>query len=1392
MLKITTRILLLSGFLCLGVPAQAKSTIFLQKSKLVTRYSTSQFNDVKFVSSIEQDKYGFIWIAGSSGLFRFDGYSLTKYVPDELTTDSLPYHDVNQLLYTSEKKLWVGTSYGLAIYNEQFDNFRQVKLGNSASKVSITALYEDKHQNIWVGTRRNGVLKIDKHLSVTSYSHDSQPDSERESRILSFFEDSDGSIWVGTQDSFSQVDPQNKKLIQRLINKNISVTSIVSHKGQLLLGTSKGIKIFSKKNNRLTGSLLENSQFSNVKILSIFKEENGDFVIGTMNDGVLFYSQKMNIPLQYSHDQDDSNSLSSNTVNTIFLDQNDEIWIGSDVGVNKIHYGLKQFDLFQKQFNLKNCLAGNSVYAIFYDSFDNLWIGVEGQGLNRVDLKQKKCQLYNATNIELTDTNFELVFDIKEDDHGQIWISSYNEGLIKYDRNNQKFTRVEQKKGSIAEKILNTAFIYKILNGKNDLLWLAMQDYGIATLNTKTNEFKLISPIIEKALNIEGFTSQTIIEQDEYIWFSVEGHGLVSYNKENDQVKNFVRKSKTAPGIPENIFAATKDKNNNLWLGSQGDGLFKFNINDKSINRYNQSKGLPNNSIWSIIADTQNKLWIGTENGLSVYREENDSFSNFFDTDGLQGNDWPPTAYYNARMKQLWLGGSQGINRVFTQDELSKQRENTPIITEVKVNFELPFVEENGIEKPLSSLVIEKTQLKLKHFQNNLNFSFVAINHSEADRIKYQYKLENYHDWRDTEFNTRHVNYTNLAPGEYKFSVRASNSNGQWSNQSASIKIVISPPWWANPFAYIAYVITLVIFVFSFIAYRTRHLKKRSQLLEKMIFDRTEELSEEKKKVELLLDRKNEEFANISHEFRTPLTLILGPVRRLLSEQPNEAQLNSLNVIKRNGHRLLRLVNQLLDLETFRILGITQKRLYDTEKTTRMLTEAFSDLGKEKGVAVTVLKLAQVNCQLTSDSLEKILLNLLSNAIKYTPSGGTITIETTRTVNNYLEIRVSDSGIGIAADKLDFVFERYSRVLTQDSEQVPGAGIGLALVKNLVESQHGRIKIESTVGKGTTVSVYLPIVNETNEVIADYQESSDLLSLEIESFKDGKKLGTDENSHSSDIETDESPLVLVIEDNQDMQQYIASCIKDEYQVIIADDGEKGIQIAEARVPDLIISDIMMPNKDGYEVTKAIRENRVTNHIPIVLLTARGDRKSRLKGWKYKADEYLTKPFDVEELKLRLKSLIDIRNLLKRRFSDTAFTQISNLDLKANFEVNASPFGEQPESEHSFTAQDKFLLQLNQSIEKLYKDASVTNQSIADANHMSLRQLFRKTKQVVDMTPSDYLRRFRLEKAKHLLLQGFSVNQVALEVGFSSHSYFSKCFKAHFGQAPSSLIDQKEG
>ncbi len=1308
----------------------------------------------KSVRAIIQDRKGFIWIGTEFGISRFDGIDLVNYLPNKKNSLSGSY--ITALAFDQKDNLWIGTQEnGVNKFKPSQNSFTTLKTSNSKlSSNQINTLISDSANIVWIGTDKglnkynpqNGELVIFDHkpLVAPSVPH---------SIIKVLLNSSEDKLWIGTKKGLAVLTKESNSIERILLPLETQpyVRALAEDKkGNILIGTNKGLFLYDIEQKTITQhSLITDNYF----VLALLSDMSGRIWVGTLKNGV-FRLDKDNVQAQYVQDPGDDKSLGDIGLLSIFQDRSGVIWMGTyDAGIHWFDPATLSLGAHDSSLSSLSCLPSEIIYSMMPNDNDDIFIGTN-KGLTLVNLENTKCQQFTHDKNNLDTIANNQVISIFKNSNDTIWIGTA-QGIDRFDVNTSHATRYghflqnrnvnlikESRKKSLilgtnlgvyasnskkskfdlipTTEELSTARIYAMEEDHNGNFWIG-SDKGLLYIDKFLEKVDLVyaDPEPDFVTHIRS----VYLKNETTLLISIEERGLFEYSLTSKKLipvstKYKIKTQQAFSGFQE-------DLDGNLWLMTFNQGLYKLNPDSAGSIQYQYDDGLVSNYITSrssaLMPD--GKLFFGTRNGFSL-----------FAPDKVEKNILPPNI----------------------------------VLTKILVN-----------DKEIGSAVDNELKQNMEHDQNNMSFELTAFHYSNPKKNKIMYRLEGASEaWTLVNSHKSRINYDELTKGKYTFRMKASNNNDIWSDEKTfEFEIKVAPwlSWWAFSIYFVMSILLLIFVIYK----RTMVLEKRAKQLELKITQRTQELASEKNKVEQLLSHKNEEFANVSHEFRTPLTLILGPLTQLLRSKQLDENINRLNIVQRNGYRLLRMVDQLLNMETFRVKSITQKSPQASGKIIKLLTEAFADLANEKNIKLNIQNIENINFEFTPDALEKIIVNLLSNAIKYTKSGGTITVETNRTSDNELKIQVTDTGIGIPADKLNTIFERYNRVLDENSEQVTGAGIGLALVKSLVEVHQGRIKVASEQGKGTSITIYLPIIKEVSDLQVNSHSNDEIIAMELMSLS-SQSQSSQSQSYSHEIQTttknEESSkaIVLVIEDNEDMRNYIAASIADEYRVITAKNGEEGVQIAIAEVPDLIISDIMMPKMDGYQATHQLRSNDITNHIPIILLTARGDRESRLKGWYEKADEYLTKPFDVEELKIRLKNLLDIRNILKKRFGEIAFLPEEKAE---NVEISTV-------EENKNIQQLEFVTRVNDALESIYMEPTTSVAFIASKINMSERQFSRKLKNVIDLTPTEYLRRFRLEKSKPLLKEGKSASYAAYEVGFSSHSYFGQCFKAQYGYPPS--------
>ncbi|MCW9001058.1 MAG: response regulator, partial [Kangiellaceae bacterium] len=881
-------------------------------------------------------------------------------------------------------------------------------------------------------------------------------------------------------------------------------------------------------------------------------------------------------------------------------------------------------------------------------------------------------------------------------------------------------------------------------------LWAVSQLMGLYRYNIETRELIDSSHISVSGPTKTGFLTK--FQQDKLVLLSnlkVEIYQITDNGEE-----------KTAEFPFEGGLKLAERQHDHILIYHHDESISRFDLASRQLQKFT-FEGVTN--IGCAYNDGGANWWLAQKGGrLYHLNKQTNQSTSFGHEDGLPfggvSGDW-----CKENKGELYFSTFKGF--IKTTDKLHIENTTPPSIL-------INSVRGKNLDIKLSSL---KLPLSLTQDNFPVSFSFSNNSHIYPGDNQLSYFLRGLNtEWISMPSLSEDVSYQTLAPGDYTLLIKGTNNDGVWGD-TATQNFKVLPPLWLTWWAKLGYAVIFLLSLYILYRVRTKSIMARTNFLEKTVKLRTSEIQQ-------LLDQKNEEFVNVSHEFRTPLTLILGPVNRLIEKGSNDSK--TLEIVKRNGLRLLRLVDQLLHMERFSVPQMANKVPVRIQPIAKLIGESFQELAAERKIKLTIQQLDDVWVEFTPDGLEKILLNLLSNALKYNREGGEIILSVVGVNDNTIEITVTDTGVGIAPEYQAEIFERFKRITDKQSEQVTGAGIGLALVHSLVTSHGGEVQLESQKGQGSSFKILLNRMqpDQDTDVASIQTQAFDIeaIDLEIENLREQPAEPAKDTAIDS-RKNDNVPRILVVEDNRDMQEFLRECLAETYSVQVASNGLEGLTKATKDIPDLIVSDVMMPEMDGFQLCKEIKSQTITSHIPVLLLTARSDRKSRIQGWQDQADEYLTKPFDQEELLIRIKNLLEIRELLKRRFHDQLLPQLSNSKHKTE---------ELSSTVDSWETQEQiFVNKLNELIEKNHQNSSLKVEHIAENLAMSERQLYRKLKGVLNITPAELLRSYRLEKAAQLINENHPVGNISFDVGFSSHSYFSQCFKAKFGMTPSEYSKQ---
>lgn len=1341
------------------------------------------------LTSVVKDSKGFVWIATLDGLNRYDGKKIKTYRHSEDDPNSLGSNEVFSLCVDPYGTLWIGAdSRGLNRYNPETDNFTRYLNPNDSTALAntIVIVISDKSGILWLGTHHGGFHSFDpKTEKFTSYVNiPGDSSSLSHNYIWALLEDSKGNLWIGTiggglnkfnreSGTFTryQHDPVNPNSLS-----NDLVPGICEDKsGALWLGTyGGGINklIFTGDNDSAVFTHYKYNPSNPVGIsgnnIDCIMVDKNDFLwFGTAQTGLnrsassLDNNDQLSI-ISYKHDPYDPSSLIGNSIRHLYVDDDEVYWISSYGGLNIYNSKQKPFRNYKHEAGNPFSFEGDFATTLLEDKSGTIWIGTQNGGLNKWDRKTDKIINFIHDPFNPNSISENTVKSLGEDKDGYIWVGTYAESLNKFDKKTGKFVRYKHdplKPGTISEITLDRGIVE---DKKSGLLWIATANKGFNIYNKKTDSFFNIynNPDSLKILNSNLYTGIRLIDRKGIFWIATKEGGLILCDPEKDELNRLEYNPDEAASLGDNsILSVYEDKSGFFWIGTGGSGLLKLDKRDNKFCRYSIKDGLPGEVINSILEDDHGYFWISTNKGLSKFNTTNETFRNYDVEDGLLSNDMGKGIKTKSG-EMMFICGSGFV--IFHPDSIKDNIKIPPVyITDFYLfNKPVPVGYDSLSGRiVLKKSIIETDELELNYDDNVFSFEFVALDYQAPFNNKYAYIMEGFDkDWTYTDANRNIATYTNLDPGEYVFRVKGSNNDGYWNEKGASMKVIILPPWWRTNLAYLIYFLLIgSIIYFTWKAQLKRIKIKNEYEMSKFEAQKLHEVDELKSRF----------FANISHEFRTPLTLILGPVKQVMDRTKDEKNKDELGIAHKNANKLLGLVNQLLDISKLES-GNMKLRTSPINYISllKALTLSFTSYAERKRIILKFNSAEdEIILYLDRDKIEKIITNILSNAFKFTPEGGSIEV-TLGKDDKYVKTIISDTGIGIPKEKMSKIFDRFYQVDGSHTREQEGTGIGLALTKELVDLHKGKIDVESEESKGTKFVISIPLGKDHLKP-EEIDESEKIYEPEKESFitdsvEEKKEIQKDTIEF---LEKESLPLLMIVEDNSDLRKYIKDNLTKEFRILEAVDGEDGWNESIEQIPDLIVSDVMMPKMDGFELCRKLKTDERTSHIPVILLTAKAAKEDKLEGYETGADDYIMKPFEPDELRARIKNLILQRKRIHEHFKNKGIFEFEQTNI---------------------TSIDKKFLQRVIEIIKANISNTEFNVEVLTENMAVSRSLLNK--KVVSLAgepPRDLIKRMRLTKAVELIEKKFgNLSEIAFEVGFDNPAYFSECFKKQYGMPPS--------
>ncbi|MBC3788093.1 hybrid sensor histidine kinase/response regulator transcription factor [Spirosoma utsteinense] len=1289
-----------------------------------------------FIKSLIQDRRGFIWLATRDGLCRYDGVRFRIYNHDPQQVKSISFSSIYEIREDSEGKLWLRTeNNNVDCFDPVTEQTRRVSASPQFSQAIgrdlLVAIYPDRLGNVWVATQTNGFFRLNPNGSVSHHHWAAKGDTVQR-HINAMLIDQYGRPWLAARDGLFRYDPASGaftgfRIGQGLPQNNVQVLHERSN-GELMLGFPGRFAIFNPTLGRVR-TILDLPDTPGLTPLFATDYRGADYVNQSRytNAGGL-------VRLTGPDEPNGSPKLARFPALSLLVDRSNVLWIGTNGD------GVIKYDLNKRLF----------MALPYRTNFPVDWMtqqfGVPASAIP-ADIRSQ----------------WPYAIQHQFDQQKNLWISSAETPPYRYNKPRQVFEPIRPA-GIEARWLPNGLFRMTVLAaGPQGEIWglLGPDSRAVVRYNPELRTFTafplplpLNHPYQILAMTVDGGR----------IYLATQNHGLLRADLSANRLIRWHANASDPESLPNDaLLCLVQDpaQYNHLWIGTFGSGLCRLDKLTGRIRRFTMAEGLPNNVIYGIQPDGNGHLWLSTNRGLCRFDSRTFEVRSYTADDGLPSEEF--NRHHDVMLPdgRMIFGGVGGYT-VFNPNRIGEDPFKPVVaLTALRINNKL--VNATDADSPIRQDINETTEIRLNYLQNFVSFDFAALQFNQSGKNQYRYKLTGLDkDWVYSG-NQATANYTNLSPATYTFVVNASNTSGVWSPHTRQLQVVVEPPLWRTWWAYIGYVLLLLGAIALFLRIRINRIRLTSRM---------ELREQESVQLKNLDEIKSRFFANITHEFRTPLTLILSPIEHLLQEISDPQHQNRLALVYRNANRLLRLINELLDLAKLEAGSLTVTPtpgdLADfVDRTARV----FEEEARRKQVRLQVHSLLiSPNYWFDGDKIEKILNNLVANALRFTGEGGSIIVsvmalpqtngvvseDSQQEPDELIRLTVTDTGEGIDTAELPRIFNRFYQADAISDRAVGGSGIGLALVKELVDMMQGSVEVESRPGLGTTFVVELPCrpahATLASAVTTGPQPHATLDSAADFSVNEGAQ------------------RLLLVEDNNDIADYVVSILSPIWQVRRVNNGRAGVDAALTDGPDLIISDVLMPELNGYELCRQLKGNPLTSHIPILLLTAKTALESRIEGLNAGADDYINKPFQVDELLGRVRNRLEQQQRSRQHYRSQLLRE-----------------GHLPTVSHS--PDDEFMNRVYAILEERLDDSTFGVEPMANVVGMSRMHLNRKIKAMTGMTPNELIRVVRLNRAAELLLTGASVSETADRVGFDTAAYFSKVFKEQYHMTPSDFIEK---
>ncbi|MDQ8005331.1 MAG: two-component regulator propeller domain-containing protein [Pedobacter sp.] len=1371
-----------------NIPVLTGLLLFVFAKSVDAQQAPLKFNHLSFkeglaqspISTIVKDSKGFIWLGSWKGLTRYDGYTFRTFKHQNQQPKSISNNRVNAIVEDKKGKLWIGTSNGLNIYNPATEVFKRVDIRDiKGGRNYISSVLLDSYQNVWTATFA-GVKLVDTQKWVLKEQiglKDTSLNSLYSAVAFTMFEDNAKRVWVGSKNGVKLFNPKSRKVLQlpnAIANsEELNAAKIIvirqDKAGNLWFGSeTAGLFRYEPKNDRL--KVFKNQDNNSKSILSnwirdVYIYDAQQIWVGTRNGLSIFDTQTEQFT-NHTHSAVNPNSLSDNTIWSFMQDDASGIWIGTFAGGLNVYYPSNaNFGNIGERIGDRMGLSHLVANAISEDKAGGLWVGTYGGGINYLNRNTGDYRYFDIRNDQKQTRNG--VKSLAEDADGNLWVGTLD-GLCHFNKETKKirFFKFAVTQGKFSENLINS------IVPEADGVWVGTNGGGMRYLKPDGTYRTFVHSPQDKTSISDNFVVTLIKDAQSNLWIGTQ-NGLNYYDRRKDTFKRFIKRNKPNTLSNNSIITMFKDSKDRLWIGTDGGGLNYYNPITDKFYALNEEESLTDDVIHAIVEDDRGDIWISTDDGLYKlhfknfnlpFSAKNVAITHYNANDGLASNQFQTNAGLKLKSGELLFGGINGLTSFFPDRLIKNELKPKVAFTDFLIRNRPALVD--SANSPLKKSVTFSDHIELKYDEGYITIKFAALNFINPEKNQYAYKMEGIRgdDWHYSG-TQREANYTNLSPGNYTFMVMAANNDGLWNTEPITLSITVLPPWWQTWWAFVIYAAIIYYIALTIYKFQKNRLKlKRELYLEHLEKERQEELHQ----------MKIDFFTNISHEIRTPLTLILGPIEKMLMGSGlNAAASKQLTQVQHNANRLMRLVTELMD---FRKAESGHMKLAFSACNLVQFAEeiylSFQTLAQDKQIVYQFeSNVKELEVYFDKDHLEKVLFNLLSNAFKFTPEKGKITFKI-EAGENSVSVKVIDTGRGISQKNIEQLFTKFFQVYNEEVSN-SGYGIGLALSKNIVELHKGTIDVVSDIedeqNKETTFTVTLPLGAahlDSNSIIPEYMNSDNPVHYYLQSA------ANDIITENEQETVDHKYTILVIEDNLELRNFIKDSFKNQYRVVEAANGVQGLEMALSELPDLIISDVMMPEMDGLELCRRIKTDERINHIPVVLLTARAAYIHQINGYEKGADAYITKPFSTQILALNVKNILATKEAGRQKFVR---------DILLN-----------PEPVKIESPDDKFLAKLMQIIEQNLDNTDFDVTALTQEIGMSKTVLYKKVQAITNLSVADLIKSIRLKQAAYLLESNqMTVAEVAFAVGFNDRKYFSKEFKKQYDVSPSEYLASKQ-